>query len=101
LSLDAAVPCGLIINELVSNSLKYAFPEGRAGEIRIGLHGKNGMANLVVADNGVGLNREVDWVTTRSLGLRLVRSLAQQLGARIEVLPEGGTEIKLVFPIAA
>jgi PAS domain S-box-containing protein len=101
LSLDAAVPCGLIINELVSNSLKYAFPEGRAGEILIGLHGESGMARLVVADNGVGLKREVDWVTTRSLGLRLVRSLAQQLGAQIEVLPEGGTEIKLVFPIAA
>jgi PAS domain S-box-containing protein len=101
LSLDAAVPCGLIINELVSNSLKYAFPEGRSGEIRIGLHGQSGMAKLVVADNGVGLQREVDWATTRSLGLRLVRSLAQQLGANIEVLPDSGTEIKLLFPIAA
>jgi PAS domain S-box-containing protein len=101
LSLDAAVPCGLIINELVSNSLKYAFPEGRAGEIRIGLHGQSGMAKLVVADNGVGLRRDVDWATTRTLGLRLVRSLAQQLGANIEVLPDSGTEIKLLFPMAA
>jgi PAS domain S-box-containing protein len=102
LHLDAAIPCGLIINELVSNSLKYAFPEGRTGEIRIGLHGQaDGMARLVVADNGVGLNSEVDWATTRSLGLRLVRSLAQQLGAEIEVRPEAGTEIKLLFPTAA
>ena len=102
LNLDAAVPCGLIINELVSNSLKYAFPEGREGEISIDLRGQpGGMARLVVADNGIGLQSEVDWTTTRSLGLRLVRSLAQQLGAKIEVRPHGGTEINLVFPAAA
>jgi len=102
LNLDAAVPCGLIINELVSNSLKYAFPDGREGEIRIDLRGQpGGLAKLVVADDGVGLKNEIDWTTTRSLGLRLVRSLAQQLGAKIEVRPHGGTEISLVFPAAA
>ncbi len=96
------MPCGLIINELVSNSLKYAFPDGRSGEIRIHLcEQPDGMAKLVVADNGVGLKNEVDWANTRSLGLRLVRSLAQQLGATIEVRPDPGTEIRLVFRAAA
>jgi two-component sensor histidine kinase len=102
LSLDAAVPCGLIINELISNSLKYAFPEGRSGEIRIELRGHaDGMARLLVADNGVGLRADVDWVNTRSLGLRLVRILAEQLGGKIEVNSEAGTEVRLAFAAAA
>ena len=102
LHLDAAVPCGLIINELVSNSLKYAFPEDREGEVFIGLYGQpENMARLVVADNGIGLRSDVDWTTTRSLGLRLVRSLAQQLNAKIEVKSQSGTEIQLMFPAAA
>lgn len=102
LSLDAAVPCGLIINELVSNSLKYAFPDGRQGEVRIELHGlSDGTTRLVVADNGVGLKAEVDWVNTRSLGLRLVRTLAQQLGAQLEVNTSRGMEVQLAFAAAA
>lgn len=106
LTLDAAVPCGLIINELVSNALKYAFPEGREGEIHIGLHGEpNSMARLVIADNGIGLQGDVDWSTTRSLGLRLVRSLAMQLGAKLEVKSQAGTqagtEVQLMFTAAA
>jgi PAS domain S-box-containing protein len=102
LNLDSAVPCGLIINELVSNSLKYAFPDGREGEVRIELHEhSSGQAKLVVADNGVGLRSDIDWVTARSLGLRLVRSLAEQLGARIEVKSNTGTEVQLTFAAAA
>ncbi len=100
LALDTAVPCGLIINELVSNSLKYAFPEDRQGEVRIDLRGQPGnMAQLVVADNGVGLADNVDWRNSRSLGLRLVRSLSQQLGATIEVKSQEGTEVQLTFPV--
>jgi PAS domain S-box-containing protein len=99
LHMDAAVPCGLIINELLSNSLKYAFPGGRCGEVRIGLHGlENSEIQLVIADNGIGLKNGVDWTTTRSLGLRLVRSLAQQLSATIEVTSEMGMEVQLTFP---
>lgn len=102
LHLDAAVPCGLIVNELISNSLKYAFPDGREGEIRIELHEiHDGMARLVVADNGVGFRSDLDWTTTKSLGLRLVRTLAQQLGAKIEVTSEPGTQIQLTFAAAA
>lgn len=102
LGMDAAVPCGLIINELVSNSLKYAFPDGRQGEVRIELREHlEGMVRLVVADNGVGLRRDIDWVTARTLGLRLVRTLAEQLGAKIEVECKTGTEVRLTFAAAA
>jgi len=102
LHLDAAVPCGLIINELVSNSLKYAFPDGREGNIRIELRGlSDGSTRLVVADNGVGLRADIDWVNTRSLGLRLVRTLAQQLNAQIEVNSGQGMEVRLAFAAAA
>jgi PAS domain S-box-containing protein len=102
LHLDAAMPCGLIINELVSNSLKYAFPDGRKGEIRIELREyADRTARLVVADNGVGLTADVDWVNTRSLGLRLVRTLAQQLNAKIEVNSSAGMEVRLAFAAAA
>jgi len=102
LNLDAAVPCGLIINELVSNSLKYAFPDGREGEVRIELHERpDRLARLVVADNGIGLRSDIDWETARSLGLRLVRTLAEQLGAKIEVKSDAGTEVQLTFAAAA
>ena len=102
LNLDAAVPCGLIINELVSNSLKYAFPDGREGEVRIELHEhSSGLARLIVADNGIGLRSDIDWATARSLGLRLVRTLAEQLGAKIEVKSNTGTEVRLTFAAAA
>jgi len=102
LHLDAAVPCGLIINELVSNSLKYAFPDGREGEVRIELREHSeGLARLVVADDGIGLRSDINWSTARSLGLRLVRSLAEQLGAKIEVKSTPGTEVQLIFAAAA
>jgi len=102
LDLNTAVPCGLIVNELISNSLKYAFPSGRVGEIRIELREHaDGIARLTVADNGVGLKADVDWANTRSLGLRLVRTLAEQLGADIEVNSGAGTEVRLVFTAAA
>jgi PAS domain S-box-containing protein len=102
LNLEAAVPCGLIINELISNSLKYAFPDGRQGEIRIELHEYlDHTARLIVADNGVGLRSDVDWVTAATLGLRLVRALAEQLGATTELKSHAGTEFQLTFSAAA
>ena len=98
LGMEAAVPCALIINELLSNSLKYAFPEGRAGEVRIALQGQpGGGARLVVADNGVGMGPNTDWTQTKSLGLRLVRTLAEQLDGKLEIESDQGTEVRLTF----
>jgi two-component sensor histidine kinase len=99
MTMDSAVPCGLIVNELLSNALKYAFPDGRQGEVRIILQdGPEGRTRLVVCDDGVGLPRDVNIWNSRSLGLRLVRTLAAQLDATIELKSEGGTEVQLVFP---
>lgn len=100
MSMDAAVPCGLILNELVSNCLKYAFPDGREGEIRIDLRkdGDHHARSLSVADNGVGIPEDITLWSTKSLGLRLVRILADQIGATVEVSSGKGTEVRLMFP---
>ena len=102
LNMDTAVPCGLIVNELISNSLKYAFPEGRDGEIHVELReSRDRTASLTVADDGIGLDPGFDWVNARSLGLRLVRTLAQQLDATLEVGQGPGTRFQLTFRPAA
>ncbi|MBU4222004.1 MAG: PAS domain S-box protein, partial [Euryarchaeota archaeon] len=78
LGINSAIPCGLIINELISNSLKYAFPEGRSGEISISLRSTgNHDFDLVVADNGVGLPKDMDIKKTESWGLRMVSILVE------------------------
>jgi PAS domain S-box-containing protein len=96
LGVDTAIPCGLIINELVSNSLKHAFPE-KQGEILVNLHRDNGKFTLIVRDNGVGLPEHVDFRNTDSLGLQLVCTLTDQLEGEIELNRAGGTEFKITF----
>jgi two-component sensor histidine kinase len=98
LTMDTAVPCGLIINELVSNALKYAFPGGRSGKIRIemredGTH----FIRLAVIDDGVGFPDGIGQASSKSLGLRLVRTLADQLGAAVEMASDEGARITLTF----
>jgi two-component sensor histidine kinase len=98
LELDDALPSGLLISEVVSNSLKHGFPEGRKGEVRIILRRESPTrVSLVVSDDGVGLPEHLDWTKSRSLGLRLVRVLAQQLRANLDIRSQGGTEVRLVF----
>ena len=82
-----AVPCGLLVNELVSNALNHAFPEGRAGEIRVELHpDADGPGwHLRVSDNGVGLPADFDLNRLRSLGLKLVTDLTKQIGGRLKI----------------
>ncbi len=99
LGIDTAIPCGLIINELVSNSLKYAFPNGKAGEIRISLRSddKNEL-ELIVCDNGVGIPKELDIGKTKTLGLYLVSILiGDQLQGKIELNRTHGSEFRLCF----
>jgi len=99
LSIDAAVPCGLIINELVSNALKHAFPTGHKGEIYIGLSSNTEQKlMLIVSDNGAGFPKNLDFQNTESLGLQLVNTLAAQLRGRVELNSNGGTEFKITFP---
>ena len=103
LAIDTAIPCGLIINELVSNAIKYAFPNGQAGEIWIELQTtKKQYTVLIVGDNGIGLPPEVNFQQTPSLGLTLVHMLVKQIKGEIELQSKKGTEFKLVFtnPIA-
>ena len=99
LDIDTAVPCGLIITELVSNALKYAFPECRQGEIKVALerHGE-GQLLLTVSDNGIGLPGGFDLEDQRSLGLRLVRDLALQMGGKVDYQSDRGVTFKVLFP---
>lgn len=100
LELDDALPFGLLISEVVSNSLKHAFPEGRAGEVSVLLHQQSDTTiSLILSDDGIGLPRELDWTTSRSLGLRLVRALAQQLRGTLEIRSQRGTEVRLTFQV--
>ncbi|MFQ6109926.1 MAG: histidine kinase dimerization/phosphoacceptor domain -containing protein, partial [Candidatus Aminicenantales bacterium] len=97
IGVDNAIPCGLIINELVSNSLKYAFADGRKGEIRIALHPLSEKdIELVISDNGVGMPEDLDFRKTDSLGLHLVTILAEdQLQGKINLDRSQGTEFRI------
>lgn len=98
LEIDAAIPCGLIINELMSNALKHAFAPGSAGEIDIGMvrdDGKNIV--LTVRDNGVGFPAGFNWRASKTLGLNLVIDLTKQLGGTVELDTRHGTAFKITF----
>jgi len=98
LDIDRAMPCGLIINELVANSLTYAFPNGKAGEIRIEFHEDAGkQIALTVSDNGIGLPKNLDFRDTDSLGLQLVNTLTEQIRGTITLERNGGTKFIIAF----
>lgn len=105
LDVDTAIPCGLIVTELVSNALKHAFPDGQ-GLLQVQLRRADGQLILRVEDDGIGLPPDLEERRARSLGLQLVESLTQQLGGKLEVrsaavagAPERpGTAFRIVFP---
>jgi two-component sensor histidine kinase len=99
LNIDYAVPCGLIINELVTNSFKYAFPDGRQGIIKISAKSNdNNLIQLSISDDGIGIPKDLDIRNTESLGLQLVTSLAEsQLHGEISLNREIGTEFQINF----
>lgn len=98
LAIDTAIPCGLIVSELISNSLKHAFPEERGGEVYVSLqHSSKGQWMLVIGDNGIGMEPGFDFRHTSSLGLQLVCRLTKQLGGSIELDREQGTVFKITF----
>ena len=95
---DTAIPCGLIVNEIVSNSLRHAFPHGRKGCISMGLHAlPGGSVELTIGDDGRGFPENAHPANTRSLGLWLVDLLAEQIGASVERSTVAGAQYRLVF----
>jgi PAS domain S-box-containing protein len=97
-NISTAIPCGLIINELVTNCLKHAFPEGRKGEIMVSLQPRiEGAYELIVSDNGVGFPEDIDFRDTESLGLKLVISLIDQLDGTIELNRTGRSTFTFSF----
>ncbi len=102
LSVSASIPCGLILNELITNAYKYAFPDGRQGSIRVSMSdAPDGMVGLVVADDGIGLPAgyaEEDRQDSGSLGLTLVRLLVEQLGGSMTASSRDGTTFSMAFP---
>jgi two-component sensor histidine kinase len=98
LSLDCAVPCGLILNELMSNCLKHAFPVGHSGTVHVGFHAEGEQELcLVVQDDGVGMPAAIDLERTSSLGWRLIRALVQQLDGVVQCRTAGGTLVEIRF----
>jgi PAS domain S-box-containing protein len=97
LDIDHSIPLGLIVNELVSNSLEHAFPHGKSGEITIKFYSQGHKYLLEVKDDGVGIPNDIDYKNTDSLGLRLVTSLTEQIEGEIEFNNEHGTLFKISF----
>jgi PAS domain S-box-containing protein len=95
--IDAAIPLGLITNELISNSLKYAFPEGRKGEIFISVKKEDHTLTILFRDTGIGIPADLDWRNTQSLGLRLVITLVEQMTGTVELDRSSGTQFTLVL----
>jgi PAS domain S-box-containing protein len=97
LVLDQAIPCGLLVNELITNALKYAFVNRKEGEVFISMKEENSNVLLVIEDNGVGLPKDFDMLKTDTLGLQLVATLTEQLDGQISVTTERGTKYLLTF----
>jgi two-component sensor histidine kinase len=98
IDIDTMIPCGLIVNELVSNSLKHAFPDNMEGELFIGLYKTiNDEFTLIVKDNGIGMPADLDIYKTVSLGMQIVTGLIKQIKGSLDVSREGGTEFKITF----
>jgi PAS domain S-box-containing protein len=98
LHVDKAVPCGLILNELITNALKHGFPDGRSGVVRVQLRvAAVDRLSLVVSDNGVGMPADLDLRAVKSVGMQLVRSLAKQLRSQLDYEHGEWTCFKLEF----
>ena len=98
IDINKAIPCGLIINELITNAFKHAFPNGQNGKITITMnqHDKNSYI-LIISDNGIGLQENLDFKKTESLGLQLVTGLVRQLQGNIDVDRTTGTKFTIIF----
>ena len=98
MDIEQAIPVGLIVNELITNSFKHAFPENGEGEVNLKLKSLDGKIFLEVSDNGIGFPEDLDWQNTESLGLQLVKSLADQINAEVRMISDNGTTFRLTIP---
>ena len=99
LNLDLSIPCGLIINEIISNSLKYAFPNNRDGIIFVTLTAKQKKVIIEVGDNGIGLSKKIDIKNSETLGLQLIETLVDQINGKVKLSRNKGTVFKINFNI--
>ncbi len=97
LNIETAIPCGLIISEIVSNSLKYAFPGGRKGKLTVSLKAGDEWNELIISDDGIGFPEELDFKNTETLGLQLVHSLVGQIDGEITLDRSQGTKFTIRF----
>ncbi len=97
LSLDSAISCGLIVNELFSNALKYAFKDKKTGEIKVSLNSEKQGHLLIVQDNGVGIPKKIDYTNSPSLGFQLVIGLVDQIDGKISLNSSAGTQFIINF----
>jgi two-component sensor histidine kinase len=95
---DQAIPLGLIVNELLSNAVRHGFADGRSGTVEVVLREVDGGRELIVRDDGLGIPAGVDPEARGTLGLKLVRALAGQLGATVTIERDSGTAFRLVLP---
>ena len=99
LDIDTAIPLGLILNELISNSLKYAFPNSRKGRLMVKSYLKDNKYSLIVSDNGIGFPKELNYKNSDSLGLKLIHSLSDQIGADVKLDTTNGTKFEITFEV--
>lgn len=97
MSIDNAVPCGLLVNEILTNSLKHGFPENLKGEIFVDLKIINDEYILEIGDTGIGLSEKVDFKEEKTLGVQLIQMLVEQLDASMEIDRSKGTMYKIKF----
>jgi two-component sensor histidine kinase len=101
LDIDRAIPCALLVNELVSNSIKHAFLGGRHGEIRIAITRADSDLEVEVSDTGIGFPADLDFQNVTTLGLQLVMSLTKQLRGTVELVRGEGTIFRIHVPVHA
>ena len=97
LNIETAIPCGLIISELVSNSLKHAFPEGKEGKLCVSIKSHDNKYEMKISDDGIGFPEDIDFKNTDTLGLKLVNTLVKQIDGKITLDRSYGTEYNIIF----
>ena len=96
--IETAIPCGLLVNELITNCLNHAFPEGRKGEVAVDLCQNPDLTlTLTISDNGIGFPEDIDPLRLETFGMQLICILTEQLDGTLEIVREGGTTFRITF----